>query len=65
VSVDVLQRAGAQPAALAGLDIERVDDVASLPVVEVPSLDPVTALFVAWPTTSQLDASSIQVRNDH
>jgi adenylate cyclase len=65
VSVDVLQRAGAQPAALAGLNIEKVDDVASLPVVELPSLDPVTALFVAWPTTSQLDASSIQVRHDH
>ena len=47
VSVDVLQRAGAQPAALAGLDIETVDGVASLPVVELPSLDAVKALFVA------------------
>ena len=65
VSVDVLQRAGAQPAALAGLDIERVDGVASLPVVELPSLDPVKALFVAWPTTSQLDASPTRLRHDH
>ncbi|HEY2559646.1 MAG TPA: 2Fe-2S iron-sulfur cluster-binding protein [Caldimonas sp.] len=65
VSVDVLERAGAEPAALAGLDIERVDGVASLPVVELPSLDPVNALLVAWPTTSRLEAPSAQLRHDH
>ena len=69
MSVDVLERAGAQPAALAGLDIEEVDGIASLPavaVVELASLDRVKAWFAAWPVASLprriLDT---EIRADH
>jgi adenylate cyclase len=43
VSVDVLQRAGAPPAAFAGLNIDRMDEVPSLPVVALASLDLIDA----------------------
>jgi adenylate cyclase len=45
VSVDVLARAGARPAVLAGLAVEKVDGIASPPVVELASLDRVIGLF--------------------
>jgi adenylate cyclase len=47
VSVDVLERAGASPAAFAGLDIEAVDEVASPEAVAVDSLNRVVSLFLA------------------
>jgi adenylate cyclase len=66
VSVDVLERAGAAPAALAGLDVEKVDGIASLPVVELTSLDRVKALFAAWPAAFQpRTAHDAEIRADH
>jgi len=53
VSLDVLERAGSPPAMLAGLAVERVDGIASPPVVELASLDRVEALLASWPAALQ------------
>jgi adenylate cyclase len=51
LSFDVLQRAGAQPAAFAGLDTDRMDEVASMPVMSLASFDPIDALLLVGRAT--------------
>jgi adenylate cyclase len=47
LSIDALHQAGAQPAVLAQLDIDEIDEVARLPVVALASLDSIKAVFDA------------------
>ena len=47
LSVEVLRKAGAPLAMLAGLDIDEIDEAARLPVATLASLDAVRAAFSA------------------
>jgi len=47
LSVEVLRKAGAPPAVLAGLDIDEIDEMGRLPIATLASLDPLKATFGA------------------